>query len=183
MRESREGRRPRRRVWGWASSRRALAGILLALVTAIAPGATPVSGSLRVGGKPLTLRHAWIVRGPDRLENSAIRTYVVMTTEDVSADISKCPNLDCALFDSVKSGLVLGLFPAGYWLRAVHPEIRGEKQFSGPSQSSYGWKPRVQEHGRAAGRLLCEFEPIVCDLEVDAALLREFPAEKPTPGR
>ena len=183
MRESGERHRTRGRVWGWASSPRALAGILLALVTAIAPAETPVSGTLRVGGKPLTLRHAWIVRGPDSLEKSAIRTYVVMTTEDVSADISKCPNLDCALFDSVKSGLVLGVFPAGYWLRAVHPEIRGEKQFSGPSQSSYGWKPRVQEHGRAAGRLLCEFEPIVCDLEIDAPLLKEFPPEKPTPGR
>lgn len=162
---------------------RAFVGAVLALVTAVASEATPVQGPLRVGGKPLTLRHAWIVRGPDSFDKSKLRTYVVMTTEDVSADISKCPNLNCAIFDSVKSGLVLGLSPEGYWLRAVHPEIRGEKQFSGPSQSSYGWKPRLEEPNRAAGKLQCGFEPIVCDLEIDASLLKEFPAEKPTPGR
>jgi hypothetical protein len=149
-----------------------------------APDRIPVRGKALIAGKSFELRQAWIIRGPDHWVAGQLNTYIVMAKDDISAELEKCPDVKCAIWDVLKNGLILE--PAeggGFWVRAVHPELAKEQQLS-----ARGWSATVDQPDHIVGRLHWEpqgKDPVVLDLEIDAALLKSYPlppALTPTPA-
>jgi hypothetical protein len=136
----------------------------------------PVRGKAVIAGKSFELRHAWIIRGPDHFEKGQMNTYIVMAKADISAELKKCPDVKCAIWDVLKNGLIMTPEAGGgFWVRAVHPKLAKEQQLSGR-----GWTARVDQQDRIAGRLHWEPQgknPVLIDLEIDAALLKSYPLE------
>ena len=161
------------------------AAILLA--TALAEPArgaapAPVRGKAVIAGTSFELRHAWIIRGPDHFEEGKMDTYIVMAKDDISTELSKCPTVKCAIWDVLKNGLIMTSEGEGaFWVRAVHPHLAKEQQIS-----ARGWTATVDQPDHIVGRLHWEPQgrnPIVLDLDVDAALLKSFPLPAPpNPG-
>ena len=107
--------------------------------------------------------------------------YIVMAKDDISAALQKCPDVKCAIWDVLKNGLIMTSEGEGaFWVRAVHPQLAKEQQIS-----ARGWTATVDEPNHIVGRLHWEpqgKDPIILDLEIDAALLKSFPLPaKPTP--
>jgi hypothetical protein len=158
------------------------AAMLLGTAIADPAAAVPVRGKAVIGGKSFDLRHAWIIRGPNHFEPTRIDTYIVMSADDISSELSKCPDVQCAIFTTLKNGLIMtDEGSGGFWVRAVHPELPKEQQLSGR-----GWTATVNGPDRIAGRLVWEpqgNDPVVLNLEIDATLLKAFPAAvAPTPA-
>jgi hypothetical protein len=134
----------------------------------------PVKGKAIIAGRSFELHHAWIIRGPDHFEEGKINTYIVMAKDDISPELQKCPDVNCAIWQVLKNGLIMTPEKdGGFWVRAVHPELAKEQQLSGR-----GWTGTVDEPNRIVGRLLWEPQgknPVTIDLEIDAALLKSFP--------
>ena len=160
------------------------AAIVLA-ASLLASEAGPVQGKVVISGRSFDLRYAWVVRGPDHFEPSRTRTYIVMSADDVSDEIRKCPDVTCAIFGVLKDGLILENDDAGFWIRAVNPAFAKEKQMSGPTHDDTGWTATVNQADRIAGHLRWVpqgVDPPILDFTVDATLLKEYPAPAgPTP--
>jgi hypothetical protein len=155
--------------------------VLLAAIlftTAFADPASPplpVRGKAVIAGRSFELRHAWIIRGPDHWEKGRMNTYIVMAADDISAELQKCPDVKCAIWDVLKNGLIMtSEGGGGFWVRAVHPQLAKEQQLS-----ARGWTTTVDQPDHIVGRLHWEpqgKDPVILDLEIDAALLKSFPA-------
>lgn len=146
----------------------ALAAAVIALAAAPA-----VSGKAVIAGQPFELRYAWVVRGPDHFEPKKTNTYIVMTSEDISAELSKCATITCAIWDVMKAGVILQPEKdGGFWIRALHPKLAKEQQLSGR-----GWKSTVDDSAHIVGTL--KWEPqgsptVALDLSIDAPLLKSY---------
>jgi hypothetical protein len=161
--------------------------VLLAAIlftTALADPASPplpVRGKAVIAAKTFELHHAWIIRGPDHWEEGRMNTYIVMAADDISDELKKCPDVKCAIWDVLKNGLIMtSEGEGGFWVRAVHPQLAKEQQIS-----ARGWTATVDEPNHIVGRLHWEpqgKDPIILDLEIDAALLKSYPLPAtPTP--
>jgi hypothetical protein len=160
--------------------------LLLTAFTILFPGtaqaaaaAAPVSGKAVVQGKTLTLRHAWLVRAPDKFDKTKLSSYIVLSADDVSADIRKCPDRKCVLYEALKNGMVVEPREGGFWAFVAHPDLPVDTQFSGPSAGDQGWKLTARTADRLAGTLKYEDQDrkTSCDLTMDAPFLKEFPAQ------
>jgi hypothetical protein len=138
------------------------------------PSPSPVRGRAVIAGQSFELRHAWIIRGPDHWEKGRMNTYIVMAADDISAELQKCPDVTCAIWDVLKNGLIMTTEKDGsFWVRALHPKLAKEQQMS-----ARGWAATVDQPDRIVGSLHWEPQgenPIILDLEIDAALLKSFP--------
>ncbi len=157
-----------------------LASVLLCVSTpAAADGPSPhgAAGKLVVKGRSLVFTRAWLVRGADTFDKAKPSAYLILSAADLSAAIAACKDLSCVLWDTVRDGAILQPVNDGhesFWLRVVSPRLPREEQLSGRS-----WKPLVDRHDRLAGRLQFSYSNTrdEADLEIDAALAREFPVE------
>ncbi|HET7451485.1 MAG TPA: hypothetical protein VFL12_01980, partial [Thermoanaerobaculia bacterium] len=112
-------------------SRSAAFAGLLALAASAGAGAPggAVSGTIAYRGRAVALAHAWLVRGPDTVDEKKILRRLVLTGNDVGAKIAACASMGCV--DAlVTEGMEID-FDAGprlnYWVA-----IAGQKvQYSG----------------------------------------------------
>lgn len=107
-----------------------------------------------------------------------MNTYIVMAKDDISAELKKCPDVKCAIWDVLKNGLIMtSEGGGGFWVRAVHPQLAKEQQLS-----ARGWTATIEEPNHIVGRLHWEpqgKDPPILDFEIDAALLKAFPLPAP----
>ena len=154
-----------------------LAAVLVAAAFGDAP--VPVRGKAVIAGKSFELRHAWIIRGPDHWVEGQLNTYIVMASDDISAELAKCSDVKCAIWDVLKNGMILQPEDGGaFWVRAVHPQLAKEQQLS-----ARGWAATVNQPDHIVGRLHWEPQgknPVVLDLEIDATLLKSYPLPAPS---
>jgi len=160
-----------------------VACLLAVFLAAASPGLAqqvppPVQGRAVIAGQPFDLRHAWLIRGPDAFEPGKMNAFIVMAPDDISADLSKCPTVKCAIWDVLKNGVILQPEKDGsFWIRALHPRLAKEQQLS-----ARGWTASIDQDVRVAGRLRWEpqgKDPPILDLTIDAALLKSYPADPP----
>lgn len=140
---------------------------------------TPVTGRLVLKGKALAFDRAWLVRGPGTFDRSRPAAYLILSSQDVSAAIAACPDVQCVVWKVVKDGAILEASQDGdesFWLRVVSPELAREQQLSGRR-----FTPLIDRHDRLSGRLAFSYGNTgdEADLEIDAALLKEFPQSRP----
>lgn len=91
---------------------------LFALAAPIANAADNASGSIECEGHKITVKHGWLVRGPNvtwQLEHNLGDLYdpkgktmlrLYFSDADVSADIKACKNLSCTK-DAIKDGFMV----------------------------------------------------------------------------
>ena len=154
-------------------------GILALVVWGVAAAgrAAPpqFEGTIVVKGKAYDVKYAWMVRGATRLSPEKLRTYVILSADDVSERIRGCETVTCAVWDAVTRGLVLEPDDDGFWVLVLDPE-RKPFQMSGPSVYGSGWTETSRTPDRIAGRLLWRpdgGDPVL-DFKVDAALLKSW---------
>jgi hypothetical protein len=152
-----------------------LSGLLAARALGQQPPAPPpVHGKAVIAGQAFELRYAWLIRGPDHFEPTKMNTFIVMAPDDISAELGKCPTVKCAIWDVLKSGVILQPEKDGsFWIRALHPKLVKEQQLA-----ARGWTATVDQPDRIAGKLQWEpqgQDPPILDLTIDAALLKAYP--------
>jgi hypothetical protein len=148
-------------------------------IAAVVAGADPpaeVRGKLVLKGKSLAFSRAWLVRGPDTFDQNKPAAYLILASRDLSGAIVACKDIHCVLWDAVTEGAILEPANDGhesFWLRVVSPELPKEQQLSGRR-----WTPEVDRRDRLSGRLYFSYANSgdEADLEIDAPLLKEFPA-------
>ena len=155
-----------------------LSGLLAASALAQqAPSPPPVEGKAIIAGQAFELRYAWLIRGPDHFHEGKMNTFIVMAPDDISAELSKCPTVKCAIWDVLKNGVILQPEKdGGFWIRALHPQLAKEQQLA-----ARGWTATVDQPGRVAGNVHWEpqgQDPPVIHLTIDAKLLKAYPPEK-----
>ena len=113
-----------------------------------APGTA--SGTIAYRGRSVALAHAWLVRGPDVVDEKKILRRLVLTGNDVGAKIAACASMACV--DAlVTEGLEID-FDAGprlnYWLA-----IAGQKvQYSGTADPAV-FEAKENAARRLAGKI------------------------------
>ena len=134
-----------------------------------------ISGKLVVKGKPFQFTRAWLVRGPETSDETKPAAYLILSSRDLSGAIGACQTLSCVLWDTVHEAAILEPLDEAaqsFWLRVVSSQLAKEYQLSGRR-----WIPSVQTHERLAGKLQYSYANTQdeADLEIDAALIKEFP--------
>jgi hypothetical protein len=126
----------------------AAATLFLALTAPAGRGAPAgtATGTITYRGRSVALAHAWLVRGPDAVDEKKILRRLVLTANDVGAKIAACASMACV--DALVTEGVEIDFDAGprlnYWLA-----IAGQKvQYSGTAD------PGVFEAKEGGGRRL-----------------------------
>jgi hypothetical protein len=148
------------------------ASALAAIASAAAPS---FEGKFVLKGKSYDLKYAWMVRGTSKLSPGEVKTYVIVSADDVSAKIKQCADVTCAVWDAVSNGIVLEPDKAGWWI-LVHDPGGKTSQHSGPNMRGSGWTETASTKDRLAGRLLWKpdnGDPIF-DFKVDALLLKSW---------
>ncbi len=150
----------------------ALAAVLSAPAAATPPA---FEGKAVAHGKTFDLKYAWMVRGTSRLDPEKPKTYVILSTEDVSERIRHCENVTCAVWDAVRTGIVLEADGDGWWVLVLDPD-RKPSQFSGGSVRGSGWTETARTPDRMAGTFVWRpaGDDPVFDFTVDAALLKAW---------
>ncbi len=154
----------------------AVIGLLLMASVAAGADRAPVTGKLVVKGKNLSFTRAWLVRGPDTFDKSRAAAYLILSSQDISAAITACADIHCVVGNVVKDGAVLEPSDDGhesFWLRVVSPQLEKEQQLSGRR-----FTPAIDRHDRLSGKLEFSYSNTgdEADLDIDATLLKEFPA-------
>ena len=130
----------------------------------LAAHAGSVDGHGTWKGKPFAFRHAYLVTYGNK-------AYVLLSAGDVLDAIRGCTRLECAVWDVLREGVVIEPEENGdFWLRAVHPEVPGERQIS-----YRGFEETAREPGRLAGRLAYRLEgDFTLEVSFDAPLVKRF---------
>lgn len=168
-------RRPAHRVRAVS----AVIGLLLFPFLAGGDDRPPVTGKLVIKGKSFSFNRAWLVRGPDTSDPSKPAAYLILSSQDLSKPIAACGGIRCVVWDVIKDGAVLEPSDDGhesFWLRVVSPQLEKEQQLSGRR-----FTPAIDRHDRLSGKLEFSYTNTgdEADLEIDAALLKEFPVSRP----
>ena len=137
-----------------------------------------VRGTLTIQGKSLVFTHVWLVRGPETSDESKPAAYLILSSEDLAPAISACPTIRCVLWDTVKQNAAI-LEPLdekaeSFWLRVLSSQLPKEYQLSGRR-----WAPAILTRERISGKLQFTYANTgdEADLELDAALVKEFPVK------
>jgi hypothetical protein len=157
-----------------------LAVFIFAFLTAAFPtnlaiaAENQVKGTLTYRTYSVTLKYAWLVKGPDERDPGKTIRRLILSADDIGAKLQACGTMSCA-GAQVTEGMTVD-FDApprlGYWV-AVN---------GGKVQYSFGAMPeafvaRVDNAGRLAGKLA--FDDFAAggpkvDIEFDVTVFKEF---------
>jgi hypothetical protein len=153
-------------------------GVLVLALTALAPVdvtmADEASGTVNYQGKTATFKYAYLVRGPDAMDQETIIRRVILSQTDIAADIEACTTLGCST-DNLTEGMTVDLVDGPrlyYWV-----VLNGQMvQYSGTEETT-SLAATQDEPGRVAGTLNIDDTgsngPKI-EAEFDAVLLKEF---------
>lgn len=160
---------------------RTLRGALVALAmlggAAASPAdADPAKGTVTQAGRTATIRHAWLVVGPDAVEPKKTIRQVVLSADDLGAKLQACARMGCAS-GLVGDGMTID-FDAGprlnYWV-----SLNGQRvQYSGTEPAS-SFAATANDGKRIAGRLAIDKTASggpKLDVTFDAPLAKTFTA-------
>ena len=161
-----------------------VAAVLALAIGALGPAATfaadeaaAAKGTVLYKGKSVTLRYAYLVKGPDVVDPKLVIRRVVLSPTDVSGRIRACATMSCSDGD-LREGMTVdfGNGPRlNYWVVMNDQRV----QYSGTARPE-AFTARNDDGRRIAGRLSVDDGkaggPAV-DVEFDAALVKEFGAK------
>jgi hypothetical protein len=157
-------------------------GLTLILSIAVPPGsrgaAGEAKGTLTHTGKTVTLKHAYLVTGPDAVDPKKM-VRRVMSGKDVGANVRGCQTMSCASGE-IMEGLVVDLDGGprlNYWM-TINDQL---VQHSGTKPPAV-LKASADQPKRLAGKLTFDDTQALgprVDVEFDAAaLVKEFKAAR-----
>lgn len=148
------------------------ATLLLGVATNAA--AESAKGTVSYKNDQATIQHAYLVKGPDAVDEKKIIRRLILVPKDMQATIAACKVMSCS--DSeVGEGLTIDLDGGprvNYWVVLKDQRV----QFSGTADPAT-FKTKTDEPGKIAGTFVVDATagggPKI-DVEFDAALVKEF---------
>jgi hypothetical protein len=138
--------------------------------------ADEATGTVNYKGRTATLKYAYLVKGPDEMDQETIIRRVILSQTDIGADIQACTTLGCCT-NNLTEGVTVDL-DAGprlnYWV-VLNDQL---VQYSGTKRPT-ALEASLDEPGRVAGTLNIddtEADGPKVEATFDAALLKEFGA-------
>jgi len=136
--------------------------------------ANEATGTVNYQGKTATFKYAYLVTGPDAMDQETIIRRVILSETDIASDILACTTLGCST-DNLNEGMTLDLVdgPRLYYWVVLNGQL---VQYSGTEETSSLAATR-DEPGRVAGTLNIddtESGGPKIEAEFDAVLLKEF---------
>jgi hypothetical protein len=151
----------------------ALTGMLALVPVSGAPGGA-ASGTIAYRGRSLSLAHAYLVRGPDAIDEKKTIRRLVLSTVDLGPKIAACGSMAC-VDANVTEGMEVD-FDAGprlnYWIALDGQRV----QYSGTAVPE-SFISRTTDARRLAGRLSIDDSAAggpVIGADFDAPLVRTF---------
>jgi hypothetical protein len=158
-----------------------IVGVVVGAVLFVPPcraGAGEAKGTLSYKGTTVTLKHAYLVKGPDAVDTTTIIRRLILSTADLEGKIKACKTMSCADRE-VTEGMTVELDGGprlNYWVALKD----GLLQYSGTEKIA-ALKTRTDAPGTLAGTLSLNAtsadRPKV-EVEFDAAMLKEFDAAR-----
>jgi len=157
---------------------RVFAAPALAAAIAFAPpvSAEPANGVVTQSGRTATIRHAWLVVGPDAIDPKTTIRRIVFSATDIGAKIRACARMSC-VDGSVEEGMTVDL-DAGprvaFWVA-----LNGQRVQHSGTEKPAALAATASDGKRVAGRLAFDHSssrgPKV-DVQFDAPLAKTFAA-------
>ncbi len=155
-----------------------LAAIALAISLPALPADGTASGTVVYKGKTVTIKHVWLVKGPDTFDPKATIRELVFSATDIGEKVRACKKMSC-LGGNLDEGLTVD-FDVGprlnYWL-----VLDGKKvQYSGTAKPET-LKATANTSERVAGKLTIDDSKSGggrIEIEFDAPLLAELKAAR-----
>ena len=138
--------------------------------------ADEATGTVNYKGRTATLKYAYLVKGPDEMDQETIIRRVILSQTDIAADIQACTTLGCCT-NNLTEGITVDLDAGSrlnYWV-VLNDQL---VQYSGTEQTT-ALEATQDEPGRVAGTLNIddtEADGPKVEATFDAALLTEFEA-------
>lgn len=157
-------------------SRIRLGGLIGALLLGSAASATAgtAKGTVSYKSDKAAVQHAYLVKGPDAVDEKKIIRRLILVPKDLEATIKACQAMSCS-DGEVGEGMTIDLDGGprvNYWVVLKDQRL----QFSGTADPAT-FKTKTDEPGRIAGTFVVDATasggPKI-DVEFDAALLKEF---------
>jgi len=158
-----------------------IVGVVVGAVLLVSPGragAGEAKGTLSYKGTTATLKHAYLVKGPDAVDTTKIIRRVILSTADLEGKIKACTTMSCA-DGAVTEGMTVELDGGprlNYWVALKD----GLLQFSGTEKIA-ALKTRTDAPGKLAGTLslnaMSADRPKV-EVDFDVIMLKEFAAAR-----
>jgi len=155
-----------------------LAAIALAISLPVHAADGTASGTVVYKGKTVTIKHVWLVRGPDTFDPRATIRELVFSAADIGEKMKACKKMSC-LGGNLDEGLTVDL-DAGprlnYWL-----VLDGQRvQYSGTAKPET-LKATANTPERVAGKLTIDDSKAgggKIDIDFDAPVLAELKAAR-----
>ncbi len=159
---------------------RSLIAIIFAIVIAGVPANltfaadNQVKGTLTYRTYSVTLKYAWLVKGPNERDPGKTIRRLILSADDIGAKLQACETLSCAS-GQVTEGMTVD-FDApprlGYWLA-----LNGQKVQYSFGAMPEAFKARVDKAEHLAGKLA--FDDVAAggpkvDVDFDLTLFKEF---------
>src|SRR5260221_12358335 len=130
------------------SMHKPLAAIALAISLPALPADGTASGTVVYQGKTVTIKHVWLVKGPDTFDPKATIRELVFSATDIGEKVRACKKMSC-LGGNLDEGLT-GDFDVGPRLNSCLLLERKEGQYWGTA-TPQTLKAKGQQSARRAG--------------------------------
>lgn len=146
--------------------------VLLGAATSAVAGAA--KGTVSYKNDKATVQHAYLVKGPDAVDEKKSIRRIILVPKDMQATIAACKVMSCS-DGEVGEGLTIDLDGGprvNYWVVLKDQMV----QFSGTADPAT-FKTTTDEPGRIAGTFVVDATAAggpKIDVEFDAALVQEF---------
>ncbi len=160
---------------------RGLAMLTVAAALAVGVGSAmaaegTASGTIAYKGQTLTVKHAYLLKGPDVVDKDTIVSRLVLTPKDIGKALAACTTMMCAQGE-VEDGFSIDMAAGprfGYWVG-----LKGGKvQYSGTTKPA-ALAATTEQPDRLAGKLgiddVASGGPRI-EVQFDAPLLKEVKA-------
>lgn len=148
--------------------------MILAVSLNVSVAADKVRGTLVHKNRTVTLRYAYLIKGPDAIGTKTIIRRLILSEEDIGARIQSCKTMSC-VDGEVINGLIVDLISGprlAYWM-AIND---GRVQHSGTLRPTV-LKAHVDEAKRLAGKLSFDDTSAAgprVEADFDALIFKEF---------
>lgn len=156
-----------------------LAMVMAALTgTAATAAAESAKGTIAYRGNTLTVQHAYLVKGPDAVDEKKIIKRIVLATKDLKAKIDACKTMSCSDGD-VGEGMTIDLDGGprvNYWVVFKDQMV----QYSGTADPAT-FKTTADDAGKIAGTFTVDDSGAggaKIDVTFDAPLVKEMTATR-----